>query len=410
MKTILTVNGGSSSLKCALFKYQDDGTLAPLYNFKLGNILGNARFKVKISNNGQLQCEQPDYSTIAAEDRHQACLQTVLSWLEENEPDSQLIAIGHRVVHGGGTFSLPALINDRLLEELAEFIPLAPLHQPYNLRLIEACRNLAPDLPQVACFDTMFHAQQPKIERNYALPRKLTEAGIRRYGFHGLSYEFIQRQLNQLQAGNVNTIVCHLGAGASMCAIKNSKSIASSMGFTAVEGLPMSSRCGSIDPGVLLYLQRHFDMDTDALETLMYKQSGWLGVSGISADMLELHQADKAEAEEAIDLFCYRAALEIGRLSAALQGLQQLVFTGGVGENDADVRQRILTRCQWLGIDINEKANQAAEAVISTELSAVTVRVIPTNEEAMIATHVIEVTEDAEKSEQAYVCSQSLVI
>jgi len=190
----------------------------------------------------------------------------------------------------------------------------------------------------------------------------------------------------------MNTVVCHLGAGASMCAIKEGQSIASSMGFTAVDGLPMGSRCGNIDPGVLLYLQRHYDMDTDALEALIYKQSGWLGVSGISSDMLELHQADQPEAEEAIDMFCYRAALEIGRLSAALQGLEQLVFTGGVGENDADVRQRILKRSEWLGIQFSEQANQQAEQVISSAESNISVRVIPTNEEAMIATHVVEVT------------------
>lgn len=391
MLTILTVNGGSSSLKCALFQLQA-GELQLLVNFKLGNILGDARFKVTDASGVTLLESNPDYASVPKEERHQACLETIQQWLTQQYPDNKLVAIGHRVVHGGSTFSEPVLVTDQVVEELEEFIPLAPLHQPYNLKLIAACRNIAPDLPQVACFDTMFHAQQPKIEQNYALPRKLTQEGVHRYGFHGLSYEFIQRQLNKQETSSLNTVICHLGAGASMCAVKNGKSIASSMGFTAVDGLPMGSRCGNIDPGVLLYLQRHYDMDTDALETLIYKQSGWLGVSGISSDMLELHQADTPEAEEAIDMFCYRAALEIGRLSAALQGLQQLVFTGGVGENDADVRSRILKRCEWLGIDFSTQANNDAITVISNEESRVVVRVIPTNEEAMIATHVVEIT------------------
>ncbi|MGB0205697.1 MAG: acetate/propionate family kinase [Neptuniibacter sp.] len=391
MQTILTVNGGSSSLKCALFQFQA-GELQLLVNFKLGNILGDARFKVADASGTTLLESNPDYASIPKEERHQACLETIQQWLTQQFPDNELVAIGHRVVHGGSTFSEPVLVSDQVIEQLEEFIPLAPLHQPYNLKLIAACRNIAPDLPQVACFDTMFHAQQPKIEQNYALPRKLTEEGVHRYGFHGLSYEFIQRQLNKLETPALNTVICHLGAGASMCAVKDGKSIASSMGFTAVDGLPMGSRCGNIDPGVLLYLQRHYDMDTDALEALIYKQSGWLGVSGISSDMLELHQADRPEAEEAIDMFCYRAALEVGRLSAALQGLQQLVFTGGVGENDADVRSRILKRCEWLGIDFSPEANNDAATVISSENSKVIVRVIPTNEEAMIATHVIEIT------------------
>ena len=213
---------------------------------------------------------------------------------------------------------------------------------------------------------------------------------MHRYGFHGLSYEYIQRQLSLAGAGSLKTVACHLGAGASMCAIRDGRSIASSMGFTAVEGLPMGSRTGNLDPGVLLYLMREENMDVDALEHLLYKESGWLGISGISSDMKTLHQADDPRAEEAIDLFCYRVALEMGRLTAALEGVEQVVFSGGVGENDADVRARVLQRCGWLGIEIDAEANQRNAGIISTANSAVTVRVMPTNEEAMIATHVIE--------------------
>ena len=391
MNTILTVNGGSSSLKCALYTLEQE-ELACLYNFKLSDILHTAQFKVFDQQGGKLTHATPDMSSISAEERHQACLQLVLNWINEALPDSKLQAIGHRVVHGGEKFSAPTLIDDALLQSLAKFIPLAPLHQPYNLKLIQACRNLAPTLPQVACFDTMFHSNQPAIERKYAIPREYSDQGIQRYGFHGLSYEFILRQLQLAGQDQLNTVVCHLGAGASMCAVKGGQSIASSMGFTAVDGLPMGSRCGTIDPGVLLYLQRHFHMDADALENLIYKQSGWLGVSGISSDMLALHQANKEEAEEAIDMFCYRAALEIGRLSAALEGLDQVIFTGGVGENDADVRTRILNRCSWLGVEIDQTLNDQGSGKISAETSNVTALVIPTNEEAMIALHVLELT------------------
>lgn len=390
MKTVLTVNGGSSSLKCALFAQEKNG-LKCLYIFKLSNILGDARCKIIHGNGDTLEQSNLDLSTAFRDNRHQAALQHVLDWIAKHVPKSQLIAFGHRVVHGGEQFSNPMRVNSQLLMALEQYVPLAPLHQPYNLKLIRACQILEPSLPQIACFDTMFHVGQPKVERNYAIPRRFSEEGVHRYGFHGLSYEFIQRQLSDLDGGHLNTVICHLGAGASMCAVKNGQSIASTMGFTAVDGLPMGSRCGNIDPGVLIYLARHYDMDLDALETLINKQSGLLGVSGISSDMLELHQADHPHAEEAIDMFAYRIALEIGRLTAALNGLQQIVFTGGIGENDANLRERVLQRCGWLGIQVDNTANTRGAAVISTPTSDIIVRVIPTDEEAMIATHVEEV-------------------
>ncbi|MBQ0785084.1 MAG: acetate/propionate family kinase [Amphritea sp.] len=392
MSLILTVNGGSSSLKCALFS-RNTGNAECLYQFKLANILNAPVMKV-ISNQGDtLDQYQLDMAEIATENRHQACLDRVIQWVHKQLPDSRISAFGHRVVHGGEAFTDPVLITDQIMQQLEEFIPLAPLHQPYNLKLIQACQQLEPELPQIACFDTMFHVGQPNVERHYAIPRKYTEAGIHKYGFHGLSYEFIQRSLDSIGRGaeSAKTIVCHLGAGASMCAVKKGKSVASTMGFTAVDGLPMGSRTGNIDPGVLLYLQRHYHMDADQLESFLYKESGWLGVSGISADMLELEQSDKPEAEEAIAMFAYRAALEIGRLSAALQGLEQLVFTGGVGENDNKLRKRICDQLEWLGIKLNKSANKEGEAIISKASSPVIVRVIPTNEEAMIALHAEEV-------------------
>ena len=389
MQTILTVNGGSSSLKCALFE-QHQGSLRPIYTFKVGNILDQGVFKAFDQDNHLVAETLLEHSQIAQSERHLACLEHILSWLKSHLPESNLFAIGHRVVHGGSTFTQPCQLDAQVLSQLQALIPLAPLHQPFNLKLIEACQILAPNLPQIACFDTMFHSGQSALEQHYAIPRKYTDEGVHRYGFHGLSYEYIQRQLEQIAPQPLNTIVCHLGAGASMCAIKQGRSIASSMGFTAVDGLPMASRCGNIDPGVLLYLQRHHNFSVDDLEAFIYKQSGWLGVSGVSADMLALHQSDNPDADTAIEMFCYRAALEIGRLSASLEGLQQLVFTGGVGENDADVRARILTRCRWLGVEFAEHSNQQGEPLISSAASKVVVRVIPTNEEAMIAQHVAE--------------------
>lgn len=392
MQTILTINGGSSSLKCALF-LTDQTHETALFVFKLGNIQATPRITVSDGNGQLLDTPVVDYSAIPKAERHKAALGTVLDWLKANSPNTQLTAFGHRVVHGGEAFSQPVLLNQDIRDQLDRFIPLAPLHQPYNLLLIDACRALEPTLPQVACFDTMFHVGQPAIERQYALPRQLTAEGVQRYGFHGLSYEYIHQRLQHisLEAANARSVICHLGAGASMCAIKEGRSIASSMGFTAVDGLPMGSRCGNIDPGVLLYLQREHGMDADALEKLIYKESGLLGVSGISSDMLTLHQSDKPEANEAIELFAYRIALELGRLSAALQGLEQIVFTGGIGENDSDLRARVLNRCQWLGVKFSTDANQANDALISTQDSQIAVRVIATDEEAMIAHHVVEV-------------------
>ncbi|KAA0873837.1 acetate/propionate family kinase [Nitrincola tapanii] len=390
MHALLTINGGSSSLKCGLYQI-DAGHLKQLSTLKFGNLLGEAvRFSALLTA-GDSQQETLDFSTIGKELRHQAALDKVLRWIQSTFPDLQLLATGHRIVHGGQTFSGPVLLNEATLAALDAFVPLAPLHQPYNLMLVRAIQTLKPDLPAVGCFDTMFHTTQSRLERLYALPKHLSDAGVIKYGFHGLSYEYILQQLKELGTSQLKTLVCHLGAGASMCALAEEKSVASSMGFTAVEGLPMGSRTGNLDPGVLLYLMREYQMDADAIEALLYKQSGWLGVSGgISSDMLELHQAQHPDAEEAIDLFCLRVVEEAGRLAAAMGGVEQIVFTGGVGENDADVRARILKGCLWLGADLDSQANAQGEALISTAASALQLRVIPTDEEKMIAQHTLQ--------------------
>lgn len=409
MSLILTVNGGSSSLKCALFiRYADHDEC--LYRFRFSNILEKAQVLIRrdkaFGRESSVEKNDLPLSEIPREERHQACLKYVMEWIDAQFLDGEISAFGHRVVHGGETFTAPVLVTDDVMQELEQLIPLAPLHQPYNLKLIEVCQQLVPSAIQVASFDTMFHHGHAPEEKYYAIPREYSEAGIHKYGFHGLSYEFINHKLNELPEPDkkANTIVCHLGAGASMCAIKDGQSVASSMGFTAVEGLPMGTRCGTIDPGVLLFLQRHYQLDNDQLENVLYQQSGWLGVSGESADMLTLRHSDNPHAQEAIDMFCYRAALEIGRLSAALGGLQQLVFTGGVGENDSYIREQICQRSAWLGVKINDLANSNNLACISTSDSSVSVRVIATNEEAMIARHTEEVMDWlAAREEQAAV-------
>lgn len=391
MDLILTVNGGSSSLKCGLFE-QLDGKLEGRYRFKFSNILNSPKLKLS-SNDPGIGIQEIDLAiamdSTDLEHRHQACLGFLFAWLGENLKSARLQSIGHRVVHGGEKFETPILVDDAVLQQLAVFNPLAPLHQPFNLRLIEVCQQLQPKLPQLACFDTMFHLGQPEVERHYAIPQKYTDAGIHKYGFHGLSYEYILQELIALDpiCESQRIIVCHLGAGASMCAIKNGRSVASTMGFSAVDGLPMASRSGAIDPGVLLYLQRHYHMDTDALENFLYKECGWLGVSGLSSDMLTLKQSSEPAAQKAIDMFCYRAALEIGKLTAALQGVDKIVFTGGVGENDADIRAAIADQCGWLGAKLCADSNQEGRTVFSITNSAVCLLKIATNEELMIAQH-----------------------
>jgi len=392
MQTILVINAGSSSLKCTLFltgKVQETS----IYRFKFSNLLQKPHLSIIDENGLDRVTSQPSFTEVVQTERHHAALDFVLSWLTKHAPDYKLTAFGHRIVHGGQHFNVPQTLSKSDIVHLKSLIPLAPLHQPYNLLLIDCCQQLAPNLPQIACFDTMFHHTQSDLERHYALPRRYTDAGIQRYGFHGLSYEYITHQLKQItpDASLKNTIVCHLGAGSSMCAIKDGKSVASSMGFTAVDGLPMGSRCGSIDPGVILYLQRQYQLDCDAIEHLIYNESGWLGVSGESSDMLSLKRSQSSHSQEAIDMYAYRISLELGRLSAALGGLEQLVFTGGVGENDAELRQQIADRSQWLGIHLDEDANILSAAIISGKRSTIPVRVISTNEEAMIAHHVTEV-------------------
>ncbi len=299
------------------------------------------------------------------------------------------------MVHGGLAFAQPVRIDADVIAALRKLSPLAPLHQPHNLGPIEIIAKLQPKLLQVACFDTAFHRRQPEVAQAFALPPSITDRGVRRYGFHGLSYEYIASVLGgfDAKAASGRTIVAHLGNGSSMCAMVDGRSVASTMGFTALDGLPMGTRCGSLDPGVLLYLMDEMAMDVRAIEDLIYKQSGLLGVSGVSSDMRVLQASEDPRARQAVDLFVYRLGRELGSLAAAAGGVDALVFTAGIGEHSASIRERACRDAAWLGIALDPVANQSGGPRISTAASKVSVWVIPTNEELMIARHAMKISQ-----------------
>jgi acetate kinase len=383
---ILTINAGSSSIKFALFA--NSGSI-PAEPEGVGQIDGiNARPHLKAKNAAGRVLDDCDLP-ITGSAQHRAALAFLVDWLNRHDDGRTIIGVGHRVVHGAEKFSRPLRVDAATVETLRGFVPLAPLHQPHNIAGIEAMTAALPGVPQVACFDTAFHRSQPEIAQRFALPRAITETGVRRYGFHGLSYEYIADVLPQHLGTRANgrVIVAHLGNGASMCAMKERRSVATTMGFTALDGLMMGTRAGNLDPGVLLYLMDYRGMDAKALEQLLYKESGLLGVSGISQDMRELLASGRPEAREAVDLFCYRIVREIGSLAAALGGLDALVFTGGIGEHAAPVRAQVCHALGWLGVGIDDAANAADARRIATADSSVHVLVLPTNEEWMIARH-----------------------
>jgi acetate kinase len=319
-------------------------------------------------------------------------LPTILPWARGRLGDRRLAAVGHRVVHGGLRYSRPARVTPELLAELEALVPLAPLHEPHNLAPIKMALTINPELPQVACFDTAFHRTAPEIDQAFALPYAFFEEGIRRYGFHGLSYEYIASVLSERapEIANGRVVVAHLGNGCSACAIRNRVSIATTMGFTALDGLPMGTRCGELDAGVVLYLIQQKGMSPDDLVNLLYKRSGMLGLSGISSDFRELLASDSPRARFAVELFCNRVARHIASLAAVLGGLDGIVFTAGVGENAAPVRSAICRACAWLGVELDEAANREHKDRISTSTSRVAAHVIKTDENLMIARHARE--------------------
>jgi acetate kinase len=382
--TILVLNAGSSSIKFSLFA--DRGAdLAALAGGQVEAIYNAPHFVAKDADGRSLSEHRWD----AALD-HDGALVHILDWLRDTQAAGQrLAAVGHRVVHGGTEFGAPVRLDAAVVEKLQKFVPLAPLHQPHNLGPIRTLLARAPALPQVACFDTAMHRTNPPLAQMFALPQELSDAGVRRYGFHGLSYEYIASVLPGIDADAARgrTVVLHLGNGASMCALQGGRSVASTMGFTAVDGLPMGTRCGAIDPGVMLYLMDERGMDARAIEKLIYHQSGLLGVSGVSSDMRVLLDSAEPRAKLAIELFCYRIGRELGSLAAALGGLDALVFTAGIGERAAPVREMVCRAAAWLGVELDEAANAAHGPRISRDGSRTRAWVIPTNEELMIARH-----------------------
>jgi acetate kinase len=388
-KVVLTLNAGSSSLKFAVFAASDSGALNLLASGQIQGIGATPRVAVTAAATGAKTDLVFDPSLGRVD--HQAAIGAILGWLRKAGDDSSVAAVGHRVVHGGPDLAEPMLIDAAVLAKLQRLIPLAPLHQPHNIAGIEAAMNAFPSVPQVACFDTAFHRSQPFVSDTYALPRSYYDEGVRRYGFHGLSYEYIMGKLRSIapQVAREDVVIAHLGNGASMCAVTNGRSIASTMGFTALDGLPMGTRCGQIDPGVLLYLMAAKGMNADQISDLLYNKSGLKGMSGISQDMRELEASDSPAAHDAIAYFVERIRRELAGLAATVNGIEGIVFTAGIGEHSWRVREAVLKGMEWLGAQIDDEANRASAQIISSRSSKTIVFVIPTDEERMIAEHTI---------------------
>ena len=385
---VFTLNAGSSSLKFSLWEAETGTELRELFRGEIE--------KVGIA--PHLSAREPAGRTLIDKRfeeggtnlSHENLLRELFAWLSHQRRDG-LKAIGHRIVHGGAMFTAPVRIDRDVMERLSKLEPLAPLHQPHNLSGIRICAVLQPHVPQIACFDTAFHSTMDSVTRRLGLPRAYEEEGVKRYGFHGLSYEFIARQLRVIDPdlANRRVIVAHLGNGASLCAMHDGRSVDTTMSFTALDGLLMGSRPGALDPGAVTYLMRERAMSAAEIEDLLYHRSGLLGISGISSDMRTLLASNDLHAREAIELFVFRAAREIGALAASLGGLDGLVFTAGIGEHASEIRSRICARCSWLGVVPDESANRAGRMRITTEASRTLVYVIPTDEEKMIARHTV---------------------
>ena len=387
---LLILNAGSSSLKFAL--YEAGG--AALVNVLHGQIAGIGREATFATSSAAspptptrpLKGGGKGTPELSSVQDHKGAIAALIQWLEASSHASSLAGAGHRVVHGGGVFTTPVVVDATTVEKLASFEPLAPHHQPHNVAAIRALAAHRPDLKQIACFDTGFHATMPTVATKLGLPRALEDDGMRRYGFHGLSYEYVTERLRDDGRLPARLIVAHLGNGCSMCAIKDGRSIATTMGFSTLDGIAMATRSGAVDPGALIHLMRK-GMDADAIEDLLYNKSGLLGLSGISADMKTLLASDAPAAREAIEFFCYRIGGGIGFLAAALGGCDAIAFTGGIGENAAPVRARIAEGLTFLGLELDPQANAANAREISTEKSRMRAYVVPTDEERVIARH-----------------------
>jgi acetate kinase len=385
---ILVINAGSSSIKFSIFETLPDRAVSATADGEVAGIGLSARLIAHDSAGRAL------VDRAVSSENHNEALAAIRIWFSSDFGSAAgFDGVGHRVVHGGLTYAEPVLVNEHVIADLDALIPLAPLHQPHNIAAIRAIASIAPDVLQVACFDTAFHRAQPEIAQEYGLPRALSAKGIRRYGFHGLSYEYIVSVLPKVMPewAEGRLVVAHLGNGASMCAIHHGRSVANTMGFSTVEGLLMGTRTGTLDPGVVLYLLQHEDINASSIERLIYEQSGLLGVSGVSSDMRTLLASDEPSARNAIDLFVYRIKRELGSLVAALGGLDALVFTAGIGERSPDIRARVCRDAGWLGIILDEEANAKNASRISTPESWPSAWTIPTNENLIIARHTRQV-------------------
>jgi acetate kinase len=385
--TIVVLNAGSSSIKFCTYRREGAGLARGLR----GQVQGLGARPLLTVKHGAEVIEERELSASPVD--HVDALGFLLGFLQSKMREQRIVAVGHRVVHGGLEFMAPTRVDAGVLEKLERYVPLAPLHQPHNLAAIQLMLGRLPGVPQVACFDTAFHRTIPEVAQLFALPPRFASAGVRRYGFHGLSYESIASMLPAIDdvAAKGRTVVLHLGNGASMCAMHAGRSVATTMGFTAVEGLPMGTRSGSIDPGVLLFMFDELGMDVRDVERLLYEESGLLGMSGISSDMRVLLASEDPAASLAVDVFVYRIRRELGSLAAALGGLDAVVFTGGIGENQPEVRRRVCSDAGWLGVELDAAANSHGERRISTVGSRTTAWVVPTDEELVIASHVIAV-------------------
>ncbi|WP_250516011.1 acetate/propionate family kinase [Caballeronia sp. INDeC2] len=388
---ILVLNAGSSSIKFSAFDVEGRA-LELVTRGQVEGLFSSPHF-VAFNAKGEKTGEHAWGEGVKLD--HADAIAHLGAFLRGHGAGHRLIGVGHRVVHGGAHFTEPVVTNAHVLDELDKLTPLAPLHQPHNVKPIRIIAERNPELPQVACFDTAFHATQAPIAQAFALPESITKNGVRRYGFHGLSYEYIASALPDIapDAASGRTVVAHLGNGASLCAMHAGKSVASTMGFTAVDGLMMGTRCGNLDPGVILYLLDELGMNAREIEDLLYRGSGLLGVSGISGDMRALLASSDERARFAIDLYVYRIGRELGSMSAALQGLDAVVFTAGIGEHSKEIRERVCEQAAWWGIELDTKANDSGGPRISTASSKVSAWVIPTNEELMIARHALALIE-----------------
>jgi acetate kinase len=382
----VVLNAGSSSLKFCVYRRAEGEAWGLGARGQIEGIGTAPKFSAKDEGGTRIADAALD-KTVVRDGR--SALDSLAGWLRGTYGGARVLGVGHRVVHGGAKYAGPTIVTPDVLDDLRALIPLAPLHQPHNLAAIDAVSAQLPDVPQVACFDTSFHRGQPAVAEIVPLPKEIRANGVQRYGFHGLSYEYIASVLPDIapDIANGRVIVAHLGSGASLCAMKNRKSVDSSLGFTALDGLCMGTRPGALDPGVVLYLFQNLGLSAKDVEAILYKKSGLLGISGISNDMRDLIDSSDPNAKLAVDFFVYRVAKELGALTASLGGIDALVFTAGIGENSAEVRRRICEASAWLGIELDAEANQARRSKISGDRSRVSVWVIPTNEELVIARH-----------------------